>query len=171
MIADKRDMVRDWLAAERAGRSEEADRVFSSLAQALPKRRPPGSFAAGVMARVNSAAAQPAGSWWAWWGVRAGVAASVLTLGLVLGSWSARSMFFTAIAAAQSVAWGLDQVVTGSVVWIETGLTLWGSAAHAAVVVGRLLVAPGPAMLVGANLAIAVCAFAALRRLLVSQED
>lgn len=170
MISDKRNLVREWLAAEDAGRPEAADRAFASVAEALPRRRPPSAFGAAVMARV-AMGTPPMVTWWSSWGVRAAVAASIVTLGVGLGTWSSRSMLFAVIATAQAFVWGIDQVVTGGAVWIETALTLWGSAAHAAVVLGRLLVAPGPALLVGANLAVAVCAFAALHRLLASQED
>jgi hypothetical protein len=170
MATDKRDIVCDWLAAEQAGTPEEADRAFASVARALPKLPPSRRFSANVMARVASRKA-PLAVWWSAWGVRAAVAASLVTLGVVLGTWSARSMFFAAVATAQAVVWGIDQALTGSVVWIETALTMWGSAAHAAVVVGRLLVTPGPALWVCANLAVAACACAALQRLLVSQED
>jgi len=170
MRTEDREIVRHWLAAEHAGRSEEADRVFAAVALALPKRQPSRRFVANVMARV-APGTQSLARWWTSWGVRAGVAASMLTLGVVLGTWSPRSMFFAAVATGQTVVWGLGQVVTGSVVWIETALTMWGTAAHAAVVVGRLLITPGPAMLVCANLAVAACACAALQRLLPSQED
>ena len=170
MATDKRDIVGDWLAAEQAGKADEADRAFASVARALPKLPPSGRFSANVMARVASHPAPLAG-WWSSWGVRAAVAASLVTLGVVLGTWSVRSMLFAAVATAQTVVWGIDQVVTGSVVWIETALTIWGSAAHAAVVVGRLLVTPGPALWVCANLAVAACACAALQRLLVLRED
>ena len=170
MIRDMRRLVREWLEAEEAGRPDQADSAFASVAEALPHRRPSAEFAAAVMARVAMGTPSVV-NWWASWGVRAGVAASVVTLGIGLGTWSSRSMLFAAIATAQAFVWGIDQVVAGGAVWIETALTLWGSAAHAAVVLGRLLVAPGPALLVGVNLAVAVCAFAALHRLLASQED
>jgi hypothetical protein len=170
MPTDHRDIVGDWLAAERAGRSEEADRAFASVALALPKQQPSRRFAANVMAQV-ALRTPPLADWWTLWGVRTAVAASMVTLGVVLGTWSPRSMLFAAVASAQTFVWGLDQVVTGSVVWIETALTMWGSAAHAAVVIGRLLITPGPAMLVCANLAVAACACAALQHLLASQEN
>ncbi len=163
-------LVGDWLAAEQAGRPEDADRAFASMALALPKRSPSQQFANHVMARVTSRPLPLAG-WWMSWGVRVAAAASMVTLGVVLGTWSARSMLFAAVATARTFIWGLDQVVAGSVVWIETALTMWGSVAHAAVVVSRLLVTPGPAMLVCVNLAVAACACAALQRLLASQED
>jgi hypothetical protein len=170
MRTDHRNIVGDWLAAERTGRSEEADRAFASVAVALPKLGPSRRFTVNVMARVASGT-QPLAGWWTWWAVRAAVAASMVTLGVVLGTWPSRSMFFAAVGVARTFAWGLDQVMTGSLVWIETALTIWASAAHAAVVVGRLLITPAPAMLVTANLAVAACACAALQRLLASQED
>ena len=167
---DTPDIVRGWLAAERAGTADEADRAFAPVALALPKRQPSRRFTVDVMARI-ALHTKPVVKWWTWWGVQTGVAASLVTLGVVLGTWSPRSMLVTTIASAQALVWGLDQVVTGSVVWIETALTLWGGAAHAAVVVGRLLVTPGPALLVGANLAVAASACVALQRLLAPQED
>ena len=170
MATDKRNIVGDWLAAEEAGRHEDADRAFASVAGALPMLTPSREFASKVMARIAPRTASPA-AWWSSWDVRVAVAASLVTLGIVLGTWSARSMLFAAIAMAQAVVWGINQVVMGSVVWVETALTMWGTAAHAAVVVGRLLVTPGPALWVCANLAVAACACAALQRLLVSQED
>jgi hypothetical protein len=167
---DKRDIVGNWLTAEQAGRSEDADRAFVSVAQALIRRPPPSSFAAAVMARVASDA-DPQAGWWTAWGGRTAVAACLLTLGVVLGTWPVRSMFFAVLAAAEAAVWGIDQVVTGSVVWVKTALTMWSSAAHAAVVVGRLLVTPEPALWVLVNLAVAACGCAALQRLLMSQED
>ena len=170
MPTDKRDIVGSWLTAEEAGRVEDADRAFASVARALIRRPPPSSFAAAVMARVASGSALQAG-WWTAWGVRTAVSACLLTLGVVLGTWPVRSMFFAAVAAAETAVWGINQVVTGSVVWVKTALAMWGSAAHASVVVGRLLVTPGPALWVVMNLAVAACACAALQRLLMSQED
>jgi hypothetical protein len=170
MRTENLDKLGDWLEAERTGRSEEADRAFASIARTLPILSPSRRFAANVMARV-APRTQPLASWWTAWGVRAAVAASLVTLGVVFGTWSARSMLFAAVATAQALAWELDQVVTGGVVWIEIALTMWGSVAHAAAVVGRLLITPGPAMLVSANLAVAACACAALQRLLASQEE
>jgi hypothetical protein len=170
MRTEQRDVVRAWLEAERAGWPEEADRAFAPVSLALAKRLPSRRFSAGVMARMARQAPPLAGSW-AWWGVRAAVMASLVTLGVALGTWSPRSMFFAAVATAQSFSWALGQVVAGGVVWVETALTMWGSVAHAAAVVGRLLVTPGPAMLVAANLLVAACGCAALQRLLAAQEE
>jgi hypothetical protein len=167
MGAEDRKIVRIWLEAERAGRSEEADRAFASLSSGLPRRQPSPRFAAHVMARIAPARV----AWLAFGGARAATVMSLVTLGVVLGTWSSRSMFLAGVAIAQSCAWGLGQVATGGMVWIETVLTVWGSAAHAAAVLGRLLTTPGPALIVGLNLVVAAGACAALQRLLASQED
>jgi hypothetical protein len=170
MRPEDRDVVRNWLHAEETGGAEAADRAFASVASALPMRLPSRRFAARVMTRV-SASTTPLTVWRTSWEARLAVAASLITLGVVLGTWSFRSMFFATLAIAQSFAWGVGQVATGSVVWIETALAMWETAAHAAAVLSRLLATPGPAMVVGVNVAVAACACAALRRLLASQEE
>jgi len=172
MRTDDRLNVRTWLEAERAGRIDEADRQFKLLAVALPRLGPLPGFAERVLVRVRAAIAPaPAmGLWNAWW-LHGLVAASVITLGAVLGSWSARAVLFTVLASIQTVAWGLARTGAALQAWVGTALTVWEGVAHAGIVIGRLLVAPAPALMLTLNLAVAASAVAALQRLLARQED
>ena len=170
MRTDDRLNVRAWLEAEQAGQVDEADRRFRVLTVVLPRLEASLGFVDRVLDRMGTRWA-PAGSVWTGWWLRGMVAASVVTLGAVLGSWSVRAVLFTVLASIQTVAWALGQAVAGAQAWIGTALTVWDGVAHAGIVVGRLLVAPGPALMLTLNLAVAASAVAALQRLLARQED
>jgi hypothetical protein len=71
----------------------------------------------------------------------------------------------------QAVAVGVGRLIVGGQAWVAGGMALWGSLADAAAVVGRLLLGPVPIGLLALNLAVALCAFSALRRLMAPQEN
>jgi hypothetical protein len=170
MVTDNRDAVADWVADERAGRPDEADRTFSAVARSLPKLGPSQRFSADVMRRISAQADVAQLRTWPV-AARLAIAASIACLGLALGGWTSRSMLLAAGSVAQALVWAGHQLLTGSLVWVEAALTTWGSVAHAAVVVGRQMVAPGPAALVFMNMAMALAGFVALQRLLKPRED
>jgi NADPH:quinone reductase-like Zn-dependent oxidoreductase len=71
----------------------------------------------------------------------------------------------------QAVAVGVSRVLIGGQAWVSGGLALWGGLADAAAVIGRQLLGPIPLGLLALNLAVALCAFTALRRLMALQEN
>lgn len=168
MRTDRQTNLRAWLTAEEAGRPEEADGLFRAIARLLPRVGPPDRFADRVLARI--APAPKADDIWAAWWLRAAIATTLVTAGVAAGSWPVRTTFRAVLASLHLAIWGVDQVGTGLQAWVGSALTAWAGLAQAAVVLGRLLVAPGPAMLLTLNLAVAGAAFAALQRLLAQEE-
>ena len=161
--------VRDWLDAELAGRTEDADRSFRAVAGALPRLDPPTRFADAVMARVGAMRAVP--DMWARWWVRAAVAASVLSAGGAGLSLSPHGWFMAIVASLRTVALGLGDLSAALQAWVAGALALWAGLAHAGVVAGRQLAGPAPLLILLVNFAMAAGAFAALRRLMPSQEN
>ena len=170
MRTEDRHIVRAWLEAERAGRTDEADRRFRHVAVALPRLEPSWWFTGRVMARLGFLRWAGGDVWRSWW-LRGMVAASVVTLGAALGTWTARSALFTAVASAETVGWGVSQASVGVGAWARLAFTVWTAVAHAGLVVGRLLASPETAFILMLNLAVAASAAAALQRLLARQEE
>lgn len=161
--------LREWLEAEAAGRADEADLRFRSVGRRLERRRTPPGFAGAVMARIGVVhAAQDA---YARRWVRAAVAASVLLVGGAAAMVPWHGWFDGLLASVQLVAWGLGRLVVGGEAWLASGLALWRGLADAAAVVGRQLAGPVPVGLLALNLAVALCALGALRRLMAPQEN
>jgi len=166
-----RDIVADWLAAEAAGRQDEADLAFAGVAEALPGLAPSPQFVSSVMQRVaTERVAGPSAVWASWW-LRAMVAASLVMLGAVSGTVTWKSVLFASLTTVQTVAWGLNQLAAGGRAWLGAALAAWDGVAHVGAALGRVLVAPGPAAVILVNLAVASCALAALQRLLIRQES
>ena len=67
--------------------------------------------------------------------------------------------------------WAVSRASIGGQAWVAGGLALWGGLADAAAVIGRQLLGPVPLGLLALNLAVALCALAALRRLMALQEN
>ncbi|HSP90727.1 MAG TPA: hypothetical protein VLN08_07470 [Vicinamibacterales bacterium] len=161
--------IREWLEAEAAGRAEEADLRFRSISRGLERARVPAGFADAVIARIGAARAAADAYSKRW--VRVAVAASVVLVGGVAALVPWHVWMGALLASVQAVAVGVGQVIVGGRAWVSGGLALWSSLADAAAVVGRLLLRPGPIGLLALNLAVAVCAFGALRRLMALQEN
>jgi hypothetical protein len=161
--------VREWLDAERAGRTEDADRRFRAVAAVLPPFQPSAGFADAVMARAGFSRPRP--DVWANWWIRGAIAAALLLVGALAVSLPATAWFDALLASVQQVARGLGLVSAGASAWIGSALVVWASLAHAASAVGRLMTGPGPLVLVTCNFALAVAAFWALRRLMPLQEN
>jgi hypothetical protein len=103
--------------------------------------------------------------------VRASVAASLALVGGVAAVVPLHVWLGALLASVQAVAVWFGRVVVGGQAWLAGGLALWGGLADAAAVIGRLLLGPVPLGLLALNLAVALCAFAALRRLMTLQEN
>ncbi len=161
--------IREWLEAEAAGRAEEADLCFRSISRGLERSRVPAGFADAVIARIGAARAAADAYSKRW--VRVAVAASVVLVGSVAALVPWHVWMGALLASVQAVAVGVGQVIIGGRAWVSGGLALWGGLADAAAVVGRLLLGPVPIGLLALNLAVAVCAFGALRRLMALQEN
>jgi len=161
--------IREWLEAEAAGRPEESDLRFRSISRGLERSRVPAGFADAVIARIGAArtAADAYSKRW----VRVAVAASVVLVGGVAALVPWHVWMGALLASVQAVAVGVGQVIIGGRAWVSGGLALWSGLADAAAVVGRLLLGPVPIGLLALNLAVAVCAFGALRRLMALQEN
>jgi hypothetical protein len=161
--------IRDWLEAEAEGRGEEADRRFRSISRGLARAAVPAGFADAVLARIGSArAARDVYS--AWW-IRAAVAASVVLVGGVAALVPVHVWVDAMLGSVQTVAVVVSRVVIGGRAWLAGGLALWAGLADAGAVIGRQLLGPVPLGLLAVNLAVALCAFGALRRLMALQEN
>lgn len=161
--------VRDWLEAESAGRAEDADVRFRTVGRRLGWADVPVGFTHGVMARLGAARAVGdayAGRW-----VRAAVAACVALVGGVAALVPSHVWVDGLLASLQLVAVGLSRGLVAGRAWVGGALALWGGLADAVAVVGRQLLGPMSIGLLALNLAVALCAFAALRRLMTVQEN
>jgi hypothetical protein len=169
MMTDMRREVREWLEAEEAGRAEEADLRFRALSRGLERPAVPAGFAHAVIARLGPprVVRDAYSKWW----VRAAVAASVTLVGGVAALVPWHFWLDALLASLQGVAWGIGRVIIGGRAWIAGGLALWGGLAEAAAVIGRQLLGPVPLGLLALNLAVALCALGALRRLMALQEN
>jgi hypothetical protein len=169
MAHDPRDIVREWLEAEDAGKTDVADRAFRLVASGLPRLRPAAGFADAVLARISPPAAVP--DIWASWWLRGMVGAALLSVGVLVVSLTGGAWLTAVLASVRTVAWGLGQAGTVMVAWIASALTAWAGLAHAAVVLGRLLAGPGAMLVLMLNLTVAAAALVALRRLIPMQEN
>ena len=161
--------IREWLDAEAAGRAEEADRRFRAVSRGLEQVAVPAGFADAVMARLGAARAVRDAYSKRW--VRAAVAASVALVGGVAALVPLHVWVAGLLASFQAVAVGVGRVLIGGQAWVAGGFALWSGLADAAAVVGRQLLGPIPLGLLALNLAVALCAFTALRRLMALQEN
>lgn len=162
-------IVRDWLEAEQAGRTDAADQVFRLVAAGLPRLRPPAGFADAVLVRIG--ATQPVPDIWASWWLRAAVGAAMLSVGVLVVSLTAGAWVSAILGSVHAVAWGLGHAGTAIAAWVGSALVAWSGLAHAAVVLGRLLAGPGAILMLMLNLTVAAAALLALRRLIPLQEN
>jgi hypothetical protein len=161
--------VRGWLEAESAGRADEADARFRAVGRRLERAVVPVGFADAVMARIASAHAVRDAYATRW--VRVAVAAGLVLVGGVAALVPLHVWANGLLSSVQMVAVGVSRVLIAGRAWAAGGLALWSGLADAAVVVGRQLLGPLPLGLLAVNLAVALCAFAALRRLMAVQEN
>ena len=161
--------IREWLEAEAAGRAEEADLRFRAVGRRLERRGVPAGFADAVIARLGVARAVQDAYARRW--VRAAVAASVGLVGGAAALVPWHIWFDGLLGSIQLVAWSLGRLAVAGQAWLASGLALWSGLAEAAAVVGRQLAGPVPIGLLALNLAVALCALGALRRLMAPQEN
>ena len=161
--------IREWLEAEAAGRADEADRHFRAASRGLERMAVPAGFADAVIARLGAARAVEDAYSKRW--VRVAVAASVALVGGAAALVPLHVWVEALLASVQAVAVGVSRVIIGGQAWVAGGLALWGGLADAGTVVGRQLLGPVPLGLLALNLAVALCALAALRRLMALQEN
>ena len=161
--------IREWLEAEAAGTADEADLRFRSVSRRLARTAVPAAFADSVMARLGNPRLVRDAYAKRW--VRAAVAASVLLVGGAAALVPVAVWWEAMLASVQTVAVGVSRVIIGGRAWAASGFALWSGLAEAAAVVGRQLAGPVPLVLLALNLAVALCAFGALRRLMAMQEN
>jgi hypothetical protein len=161
--------VRGWLEAEASGRADEADVRLRAVGRRLARAEVPAGFADAVMARIGAAHAARDAYAKRW--VRVAVAAGIALVGGVSALVPPHAWVNGLLESVQVVAVGVGRVIVGGRAWVAGGLALWSGLADAAAVVGRQLVGPVPLGLLAVNLAVALCAFTALRRLMAVQEN
>ena len=169
MTTDMRREIREWLEAEEAGRADEADLRFRAVGRRLERPAVPPGFAAAVVARLG--ASRPVRDVYSKRWVRVAVAASVTLVGGVAALVPWHFWVDALVASLQGVTWGISRVVIGGQAWVAGALALWGGLAEAAAVIGRQVLGPIPLGLLALNLAVALCALGALRRLMAPQEN
>lgn len=161
--------LHDWLAAEREGRDTDADARFAALlAGRVPHLRPSPGLADRVMRRRRRQAPLAVG--WrlpAWWARAALVA-------VVVGVGAAGATFWSVFDLAR-LAGGLLPTLRALGVAGVSGLAAVGQAVAVVASVGRafaLAASSGPAAAVIAlNLALALSASLALKRLVALEEE
>ena len=161
--------VRGWLEAESAGLADEADVRFRAVGRRLERALVPAGFADAVMARIAAAHAVRDAYAKRW--VRVAVAAGLVLVGGAAALVPLHVWADGLLASVQVVAVGVSRVLIAGRAWAAGGLALWGGLADAAAVIGRQLLGPLPLGLLAVNLAVALCAFTALRRLMAVQEN
>ena len=169
MTAEVDREIREWLEAEAAGRADEADLRFRSVSRVVDRPAVPAGFTDAVLARLS--AARVARDAYAPRWVRAAVAASVVLVGGVAALVPLHVWMDALLGAVQAVAVGMGRVIIGGRAWVDGGLALWAGLADAASVIGKQLMGPVPLGLLALNLAVALCAFGVLRRLMALQEN
>jgi len=163
------DHLRLWLEAEKAGRHDEAEEMFSALfAERVPVFAPPQAFTARVVEALQSARA---GEPWAWWSIRALGAATAASMGLVLLVALSLDPFAVVQAAARAGATLVTDARAVLHASIATALTAWALGAS----IGRAtLIASSsglaPFVLV-ANLMLALASSYGLRKLMAPREE
>lgn len=161
--------VRGWLEAESAGWADQADARFRAVGRRLERAAVPAGFADAIMARIAAAHAGRDAYATRW--VRVAVAAGLVLVGGVAALVPLHVWADGLFASVQVVAVGVSRVLIAGRAWAAGGLALWGGLAAAAAVIGRQLLGPLPLGLLAVNLAVALCAFTALRRLMAVQEN
>jgi hypothetical protein len=161
--------IREWLEAEAAGRADEADGHFRAASRGLERMSVPAGFADAVVARLAAARAVEDAYSKRW--VRIAVGASIALVGGGAAFVPLHVWVGALFASVQAVAVGVSRAIIGGQAWVAGGLALWGGLADAGAVIGRQLLGAVPLGLLALNLAVAVCALAALRRLMALQEN
>lgn len=161
--------VRAWIAAEQAGRADEADRRFRSVARSIGRLAPPAGLADAVLARLTIAAA--ARDVWSRWWARTAVATAVLSAGAAGAMITPAGWFRSLLASLHAAALSLGDASAAAWAWVAGAVTVWSGLGRAAAVLGRQLAGPEPMILLAVQFALAAGALAALRRLLPEQEN
>lgn len=168
MDRESRDRVAAWIRAEQNGAADEGDRAFAAVARGWGRVTVPD----GLAARVAAAAARLAlgsGVWTSWW-TRTGVAASLAAAGSMLALLPSGALGSMALGSVQMGAAGVDRALWTARAWLTMVGAVMQPVAHAATVLGGLLLAPAPLGVIAVNVAVAAGALAALRRLLAARE-
>ncbi len=159
-----------WLAAEQAGRAEEADAWFAAVfARRVPRLNPPAALERRVLAAWTGRRSllDPSGVRW----VRAAVALALGVIGLGLACFPPGLAIDGVFAVATLAARALHGMAAAWGAAAGLGLVCW----HLTTTIARVAVqvsATGPAAaLIGANLLVALLAVVGLVRLLAPREE
>lgn len=160
--------ARRWLAADRAGRDEEADSAFGVTFGAVPRVDASEPFASRVMEAVGRAAARDrVRTRWTRAAVAAGVlgsAAATVYIGAgLIGSLAARAFVAFVSFSVNAIVWLIGAVQRGADVW-----TILGGIGRVA---GSIVIDPKVSSGLIAIQVIGVLALLALQRLLGSEEE
>ena len=141
MAADERETAKRWLAAERAGRADEADRLFGGVAAWLPAASAPDELAERV-ARAAGGAEEESGSRF---GARRRGLAVAVVFALATAAAVAGLVALAPFAAALALA--LLNFSAEGFVWVvralDGGLDGWGILLRAGSALGRAISTPG----------------------------
>ncbi len=165
MTADPRRIVTAWLDAEDAGRLDEADAAFRTVAAGWPRQAVPADLAR----RLRALAPEATDPWASWW-VRVPVGVAVFTVGLALGWQSAGTLASMGLASFQTVAAAVGAALGVVTIWVSMVAAVASPLVLAASALGRALAEPGPAAILVVGFGISAGALAALRRVLVVLE-
>lgn len=165
---DADEQRRAWqrfLAAEEAGRPDQAEEQLFELFRALPRPAPSAGFAGRVMARVGRRRvfARPA--------VRFGLAAALVACFLGAALLLPMVPAVAGLLSPGSVVAGFAEALASIAGRFAAGVAFWHQAGDAARALGHVVVQPPIFVLVAAQLMVAALALRALTRLAVSQRS
>ncbi|HNV03883.1 MAG TPA: hypothetical protein PLE61_12935 [Vicinamibacterales bacterium] len=168
MLMEPDGRVTEWLAAEQAGRPDEADWRFRAVARGIGRLDPPVWLAEAVATRLAALRTKP-DVWSAWW-LRAAVASAILSAGAAGAALPPESWCRALLASLRAVALSLGGAAAAAWAWVAGVLAVWSGLGRAAGILGRQFAGPELAALLAAQLALAAGALAALHRLMREQE-
>jgi hypothetical protein len=148
-----------FLAAERAGRDEEAEAALAALFAAVPSPSPRPGFAGRVMARIapRSVFAHP--------GSRFGVAAALALAALSAALLAPMLLPLAGLVSLADLIGGGSRLLAAVAVRVASVLAGWESVGQVVAAVGRALLAPETLPFVLAQFAVAALALRALVRI------
>lgn len=171
MSREPLEQVRRWLAAEKSGRTDEADQEFRQVFRLVPRAEPSASFGGRVLAAVSSAGPQASLRRAGWFVLRPVVAASLLLSGLAVLSVSGSppvppvgTIVGTGVAAFTAVTACTNRAA-------EAGLAVWRLFGDIGLAARAVASTPPVSVAIGLNAALALLSFLGLRRVLTPLEE
>jgi hypothetical protein len=168
--------LRRWLAAEAAGRLDDAEEALGALFARLPRPAPPAGFAGRVMRAAGWSPAALAGPAAApvRWPLRAALVASLVLVGLAVRALPSLLAALAPLADRLSPARlfeGATAGLVGAVRWLVEARSLWSALARFGGWAGEIATSPPLALALVAVLATAAAALRLLAALIAHERS